>query len=284
MRFQHLWVAGLVILTLAWRAAAQEPIVIAHRGGAALRPENTLAAFRHAISQNVSVLEFDMNLTADGEIILHHDSTVNAAICKADPGSAVVAGPIRGLTLAQLRSFECGSFVRPTSSQYEVAPGARMITLDEFLEAVKGSAVRLLGETKMPAGEGVPPAMFVQRIDAAIRKHGVARRFILQSSDYRTTDAMRKLNPEVQICLLNARRFKPNYLTVARKHGATHLMLRAEDVTPAQVKELKAAGLVLFSGTANRLEEWAKYESLEFDGILTDDPVGLAQFLRSVSR
>lgn len=265
------------IICALWTAAAiaaDAPLAIAHRGGAALRPENTLAAFRHAISLKVPVLEFDMNLTADDAIAIHHDSALNTSICK--PGAS---GPIRGLKLAQLRQLDCGSFTRNDSPHFQSAPGERMPTLDEFFTLVKDSGALLLGETKMPADHTVPPERFVQLIDAVIRRHGLGKRFVLQSSDYRTTDAMRKINPEIRICLLNSRRYKPNYLEIVRRHGATHLMLRHDDVTPGQVRELKAAGVILYSGTANRPEDWAQYVSLGFDGILTDDPLRLLDFL-----
>jgi glycerophosphoryl diester phosphodiesterase len=273
--------SGLLLLwTVCAAAAGDTPAIVAYRGGAAVRPENTLAAFRHALTLGVRVLEFDMNVTADDRVVIHHDTSVNPRICKAEEGSGVLAGPIRELTLEQIRRFDCGSFAREASPHFRSAPGERMPTLDEVLAAVKSSDALLLGETKMPARGGEPPARFVDLIDAAVRKHGLSRRFVLQSSDYRTIDAMRNRNPAVRLCLLNAREHKPKYLEIARRHGATHLMLRAADVTADQVRELKAAGQVLFSGTANRREEWAAYLTLQFDGILTDDPVSLREFLR----
>lgn len=265
--------------------ATGDPLVIAHRGGAALRPENTIAAFQHAVELRVPVLEFDMNLTADGAIVIHHDSTVSRTVCQAPPGSGIEAGPIASLTLAQLRRFDCGSSPRRNSPRYRAIPGQRMPTLDEFLSAMKGSRVLLLGETKMPhpgSAHAVSPEPFVDLIYAAIKKHGVEDRFILQSSDYRTTDAMTRKDPKVQICLLNARQFKPAYLDVARRHRATHLMLRADDASPEQVKQLQSAGLKIYSGTANTAAEWKKYVDLGMDGILTDDPLGLMEFLEGM--
>ena len=254
----------LLCLVVCSLGAAELPVVIAHRGGGALRPENTVAAFRHAISLGVPVLEFDMNLTSDGGVAIHHDSTVNGKVCRGE----VAGRPIRAVTLAELGRLDCGQ-------------GERMPTLDALLEAVKGSKALLLGETKMPAEGNVDPEEFVAKIDAAIRRHGVASRFILQSTDYRTTDAMRRRNRDVRICLLNARRFKPDYLAVSKKYGATRLMLRWDDLTGlAQLRELKAAGLTIYSGTANKTEDWKKYVEMGFDGILTDDPAALQVFLR----
>ena len=270
----------LLSLIALQAAAAAKPIVIAHRGGAALRPENTIAAFQHSLKLGVPVLEFDMNVTSDGKIVVHHDSTVSAQICKTDSG--VKPGPIGLLALAQIKTFECGSFTRPNSPDFQPVPGQHMPTLDEFLSAVKGSKAILLGETKMPpasASYAPDPSRFVDLIYAALRKHNIEDRFILQSSDYRTLDAMREKNPRIGICLLSARRYKPAYLHLARKHHATHIMLRYDDATPQQLQELRAAGVKLYSSTANSMEDWKKYVELGFDAILTDDPQGLQRFL-----
>ena len=52
------------------------PIIYAHRGGAALRPENTIAAFDHGIACGAEGLEFDVHLSKDGVVIVHHDDTL----------------------------------------------------------------------------------------------------------------------------------------------------------------------------------------------------------------
>ena len=52
------------------------PIVYAHRGGAALRPENTIAAFDHGIALGADGLEFDVHLSSDGVVVIHHDDTL----------------------------------------------------------------------------------------------------------------------------------------------------------------------------------------------------------------
>ncbi len=52
------------------------PIVYAHRGGAALRPENTIAAFDHGMALGADGLEFDVHLSSDGVVVVHHDQTL----------------------------------------------------------------------------------------------------------------------------------------------------------------------------------------------------------------
>jgi glycerophosphoryl diester phosphodiesterase len=282
---KHTFAFGMVVAAFPI-AAAGSPVVIAHRGGAALRPENTIAAFQHALKLGVQVIEFDMNVTADRVVVIHHDSTVNAHVCRPPAGSPLKPGPIALLTLAEIKQFDCGSFARPNSPHYQSANGERMPTLDEFLSSVKGSGALLLAETKMPpagAEKNVSPDEFIDLVHAAIKRHGVEDRFILQSADYRTIDAMWKKNPEIRLCLLNARRFKPAYLDVARRHHATHLMLKWDDIDAAGVQKLKQAGLTLFSSTANTDANWQKYVEMNLDGILTDDPRGLSIFLKQAA-
>jgi glycerophosphoryl diester phosphodiesterase len=274
----------MLLAGVAGLLAGAEPAVIAHRGGPAMRPENTIEAFQNAIRLGVDVLEFDMNVTADDQIVIHHDSAVNPVICSPAAGFQVRPGPIRLLSLRDILQFDCGSTRPPAHPHQTPAAGARMPTLDEFLRSAGSSRTLLLGETKMPpadASYAVDPVRFIALVDALIRKHKVEDRFILQSGDYRTIDAMRQKNPRVQRCLLNARRFKPDYLAVAQRHQATHLMLRNDDVDTAEVQRLQSAGLKIYSGTANREAEWRDYLRMGMDGILTDDPQALIGFLKS---
>src|SRR5207344_689588 len=70
------------------------PQVFAHRGGAALRPENTLLAFDHGLSLGADGLEFDVHLSRDGVVVVHHDQTLD----RTTDG----AGAVAALTAAEL--------------------------------------------------------------------------------------------------------------------------------------------------------------------------------------
>ena len=76
------------------------PLVIAHRGGAGLWPENTLYGFQRAAAMGVDVLETDMHSTADGVLVLIHDPTVD----RTTNGS----GRVNHLTLSQLKALDAG--------------------------------------------------------------------------------------------------------------------------------------------------------------------------------
>lgn len=62
-----------------------EPVVIAHRGGSRLRPENTLASFDHAIALGVGALECDVHLSQDGEPVVIHDATLDRTTDASGP-------------------------------------------------------------------------------------------------------------------------------------------------------------------------------------------------------
>jgi len=81
-------------------AAPRRPLVMAHRGGAGLWPENTARAFAGAVSLGADVLEMDLHGTRDGALVVIHDATVD----RTTNG----AGRVGALTLAELKRLDAG--------------------------------------------------------------------------------------------------------------------------------------------------------------------------------
>jgi glycerophosphoryl diester phosphodiesterase len=111
------------------------PLVVAHRGASAHRPELTLAAFELAVAQGADGLECDVRLTADGHLVCVHDDTVD----RTSSGT----GRVADLTLAQLGELDFGSW-----HDGEHQP---VLTLDALLELAVDSGRTLFIETKHPA-------------------------------------------------------------------------------------------------------------------------------------
>src|SRR6185503_9140958 len=89
---------------------------IAHRGGAGLWPENTLAAFRNAIALGADGAELDVHLSKDGEVVLFHDYRLKPEIVRDAAGKYLVKPTprIKDLTLAELRTYDIGRHDRAT--------------------------------------------------------------------------------------------------------------------------------------------------------------------------
>lgn len=281
--------AVCVVFAATLSAAApprpKRPLVIAHRGGAALMPENTFPAFDNAVRLGADMLEFDMEMTSDDQLIVQHDGTVNATFCTPDPGSGVMPGPVRSLALAQVKRFDCGSRHRDIYPNQAAVPGAHMPTPAALFARYKGTKAIFYGEAKMPGpGEGdVDPVVFTRKIEAAVRKYRLEDRFILQSSDYRTIDAMHAINPRIRTCLLRPWDAKTDFLDLARKHHATCMLLRLQDAGAAQVKQLREAGIMVVSEVIDDETNWRNYLARGDDALFTNEPARLTAFLMNNS-
>ncbi len=256
--------------------------VIAHRGGAMARPENTMPAFRHAAELGVDYLEFDMEMTADDRVVIYHDSNINPDFCTADAGSGLAPAPIRELRFDQTQQFDCGTGVRPSyaGDLFQEAPGARIPALGEMLAAFRDSDALFFAETKIPRDADIDPVLFATLLEAAVRENGLEDRLILQSFDFRTIDALHAINPRIRTCLLGVPRQTRDYLPMLQRHNATCIVLSHDEVTAEEVRALQEAGALVFSGVADAEEDWRKYAELKVDALFTNDPEGAIRFLR----
>lgn len=270
---------------------ARPVLVAAHRGGAMHRPENTLAAFSHAQAVGADILELDIVMTADDQLVVYHDATIHPGICQPDAGSTVVAGPIRALTAAQIGEFDCGSQVRDIYdvAGYQPVPGARIPTLESVLAAFAQSGLHFYAETKVPRPvdgvADVDPQRFAAGIEALVRKYGLEARFVLQSSDYRTLDAMRGLNGQVTTCLLGAHHWgHRDFAGMLERHDAACILLRDTVADAGVVRQLQADGVQVYSEVIDTPAQWQRYLDLGVDVIFTNHPEGAIAFLREQGR
>ena len=84
--------------------------MFAHRGGAALRPENTILAFDHGLSLGADGLEFDVHLSRDGVVVVHHDATLERTTNGRGPIAALTAGELARLDAGTVHSARRSAF------------------------------------------------------------------------------------------------------------------------------------------------------------------------------
>jgi glycerophosphoryl diester phosphodiesterase len=274
------YTVAIVLLASFTSGAAERILVHGHRGARARRPENTIPAFEYAIAQGVDALEMDMAVTKDSVIVISHDPILEPPVCAGPSAKAV----IHQLTLAQVRQWDCGAVRNPRFETQQTIPGTRIPTLDEVFQLASRGTFDYNIETKSfpDHPEYTPsPEVFSRMVLDKIRHYHLEKRIILQSFDFRTLIAMRKLAPEIRLSALienDARDF------TAVSAAAANAEIVSPDfhlVTPEKVAAAHHAGLQVVPWTANTPADWDKLIAAKVDAIISDDPGELIAYLRT---
>jgi glycerophosphoryl diester phosphodiesterase len=254
-------------------------LVHGHRGARWVLPENTLPAFEYAIKVGADVLELDLAVTKDNVLVVSHDPIINTAICSGEHAGKV----IRTLTLAQVKEVDCGAKANPEYSEQKAVPGTRIPTLDEVLSlGRRHPKVWFNIETKLSAKhpeQTPPPDEYARLILDAVRKHKLEDRVYVQSFDFRTLHAMRKLEPKIPLAALYIGPAR-DLVDIAREAGTNIVAPHYSLITKEQVGKAHQAGLKVVPWTANTPEVWKKLVDAGVDAIITDDPAKLISFLK----
>ena len=232
-------------------------MVIAHRGASSYAPENTLAAFDLALGMGARHIEFDVQSTLDGHIVVIHDDTVD----RTTDGT----GPVAGYTLAALRSLDAGP-------RFGVAfAGSRIPLIEEVLERYRGRA-RLHVELKGRSSD------LTQRTVDLIRRHGMAGEVTITSFQRMRLEETRDYAPELPTGWL-VREMTDATITEARALGLTQLCPRADLVTPELVQRLHAEGFVVRAWGVGTEELMERVVNAGADGMTVNFPDKLVAFL-----
>ncbi|WSA74749.1 glycerophosphodiester phosphodiesterase family protein [Streptomyces sp. NBC_01799] len=187
----------------------------AHRGGLGLTTEESLEGFGKALRLGVRTLELDTHITKDQKVVVNHDRQISAQKCKdtgpvtpGDPMYPYVGKYIKDLTLAQIKSMDCGYQQLPGFPEQEQIKGFRMVELKDVLNLVKSykaKQVKLNIETKVEAGapeQTAPRELFVRRVFEEIHRSGIEKQVTIQSFDWGALKEMHKLAPSYPLVAL----------------------------------------------------------------------------------
>lgn len=245
------------------------PLLIAHRGGGALRPEETLPAYANAAALGADVLELDVHATADGQVVCIHDDTVD----RTTDGT----GAVRRLTLAQVRALDAGH--RFTTDRGATFPyrgmGVRVPTLAEVLAAhpaawfsieIKQAEPDIVGEVLrvVDAGGAAGRVVLVSFHDAVVREIRTRRPELVTGMGLAEFVAFAQLRPAAEGT------YSP---------PTTIAQLPAASVTPEVVARAGRFGVRLHAWTVNDRPTMERLLGLGVHGIMTDDPALLADVL-----
>jgi glycerophosphoryl diester phosphodiesterase len=123
------------------------------------------------------------------------------------------------------------------------------------------------------------PANFAEMVLEVIHAHSMEARVIFQSFDFAILHRMRKLAPNMTQAALweGAAR---SFVVIARDAGTGIVAPEYLLVTPEEVAEAHSAGLQVIPWTVNGVENWGRMIKAGVDGIITDDPAGLIEYLK----
>jgi glycerophosphoryl diester phosphodiesterase len=238
------------------------------------------------VKAGAQVLELDMQLTADDVVVVCHEPDITPALCRYTSGKPLAEPiPLRSLKASELVQFECGMNPHPRFPRQKKMPGAAIPTLDAFLQwkAKHAPSLEMNIETKMTARDPkwiADPAHFASLVVTLLKKHGVVSKAILQSFDFRTLSAAKKLEPALRLsCLFE---HAEDFCEKTRREGAQFASPEKALVTADRVKACRALGIQVVPWTANLPEEWHKLLESGVDAIITDYPRDLVAYLTAL--
>lgn len=145
---------------MLWNQGKERVWVVGHRGARALWPENTMLSFQKAIELGVDGIETDVQMTADGQLVLIHDDRVD----RTTNGN----GLVQSQSLAELRQLDAGQ-------------GQKIPLVSEFLDLVRGTDLLLNVEMKDYRPEAVNQTI------AMLAAYGLLQQSVIACFDCRVT-------------------------------------------------------------------------------------------------
>ena len=250
-----------------------KPLNIAHRGGAQLMPENTLAAFADALARGCDGAELDVQLTSDGVVVVHHDFRLKAGLARkdgvwlAEPGSR-----IKDLSLAELRQFDVGT--AEAGSAYALThPLLKPVSASiPTLQEVAALSRRFLLLVELKCDTSADSADPIRLAEAAYAVTGGQAIYV--GFDWRALARIRALGG---VCWFTTDKLqgdaRPVIDTIAHA-GGQGWFPNFPDATPDHVAYARSRGLKVGAWTVNDPADMNRLQTLDI--ICTDRPDILA--------
>lgn len=250
------------------QAAYERPLIaVAHRGASGHAPENTLSAIDAADRLNAETVEVDVQLTADGEPVLMHDTTLTRTTNAEEVFPDRDPYRVGDFTLDEIQQLEAGGWF---ADSFEGEP---VPSLGEALDRLELLDLNLFLEVKEPAlYPGIEERVaeeFYQR--TRWFEHSIPwepRRLVVQSFDWDSLHESKTLLPSVPHALLGkvdedqiaeydwAHMINPNYTTIDADY----------------VDRVQEAGLEIMPFTINEREDMDSVLDMGVDGFISDFP------------
>jgi glycerophosphoryl diester phosphodiesterase len=231
-------------------------VAISHRGEHLHHPENTIPAFEEAIRVGADFIEVDVRTTADGKLVLNHDSTVN----RMTNGT----GEVSSLMFDQIEHLDAGIKTAPEFA------GTRIPAFDEVLKLAHGR-IGVYVDLKNATA---------QSIVEAIRKNDMVDRVVIYRVGIPLLKEIQQIDPRLKVM--------PESASVDKVKAAIEALhpkviaFGASDFFDEIIKLTKASGAAIYvdrMGKTDSPEGWQSAIDAGADGIQTDLPGPLVEYL-----
>jgi glycerophosphoryl diester phosphodiesterase len=222
--------------------------VTAHRGNARAAPENTLSAMRKAIESGADYVEMDVQLTADGKVVLLHDRDLKRV--------AADSRRLDEISYDEVRRLDVGSWFDPAFS------GERVPTLAEIIALCRGK-IRLNIELKFFG----PDRQLVQQVVNIVREQNVESECLITSLYYDALREVKQRDPRLRTGLIVA-----HALGDISRLEVDALSVRADFLTDELLRSAHRNGKEVHVWTVNDARQMFQMMKRGVDNIITSDP------------
>jgi glycerophosphoryl diester phosphodiesterase len=246
---------ALFIFAVSVSAQPRNIIAISHRGEHLERPENTIPAFQEAIRVGADFIEVDVQTTSDGKLVLSHDATVD----RCTDGK----GRVDSMTFEQIEMLDAGA-----KKGY---PGTKIPTFDQVLDLARGK-IGIYVDIKNATA---------QDLVNHIVDHGMADHVVMYCGA-RMCKQIQELNSKLKV-MPESRSVDNSRMLVDLLHPPV-IAFGTADFQPeiiAIAKEAKAKIYLDVMGKADNPEGWQATIDAGADGLQTDRPGPLVEWLRA---
>lgn len=235
-------------------------LVIGHAAAAGEAPANTLAGVRACLDAGAEAMEIDVQLCADGVPVLMHDETVNR--------TTNLKGKVRELSLAALQSADAGD-------------GEPVPTLDQVLELVAGR-LTVMCELKATPGDAQHDQRCVDCVMDVIERHEARTWAAIHSFQPKMVERARVTEPRVSAAIISGPvkgDALQRLLGGTLKRNAQAISVEHSCANRELVVAAKRRQLTVWTWTADKERDWARVVEAGVDGIITNVPHRLREWL-----
>ena len=232
------------------KSVAVQTRITAHRGSSSGAPENTMAALEKAVEEMADRAEIDVQETADGVIVLCHDTSLKRV--------AGINKKVSDLTLEQIKKLDVGSWF---SSEYQ---GEQIPTLEEVMEYAKGKIDLNIEIKNLGNSSGLP-----EKVIELVEKHEMQEQCVITSTNRFYLKRVKDVNPEIRTGYIISAAYGNFY----SDEFIDLISIRSSFVTERMIESAHEAGKAVHAWTVNGKVEMERLKQLGVDDMITDRPV-----------